>query len=129
MDIFSKYGRIEIGKATNAMLVFGEFKPMKIKRVFMVLITLCLILSLLGCANEVSVISPEVKTDTAAEFIASQLENNKTRLYVYNDFADGRNYYTQKAFMGDNYRQENIPPMNEAAEGACIREKLVYLPQ
>ncbi|MDR0986186.1 MAG: hypothetical protein LBL98_00620 [Ruminococcus sp.] len=56
--------------------------------------------------------------DKSVQFIASQLETSKTRLYVYKDFADGRNYYTQKAFMGDNYIQSNIPAMNEAAGSA-----------
>jgi hypothetical protein len=88
---------------------------MKIRRILSVFLVSVFMLPLLGCGGEVSA---ENSSDTAVGFIASQLEKNKTRLYVYNDFADGRNYYTQKAFMGDNYRQENIPPMNEAAEGA-----------
>jgi hypothetical protein len=90
---------------------------MKIRRILSILTATGLAFSMFGCNNNTA--KTEALTEnTAIDFITSQLENNKTRLYVYNDFADGRNYYTQKAFMGDNYRQENIPEMNEAAEGA-----------
>jgi hypothetical protein len=65
------------------------------------------------------------ETDKSIEFISSQLDNNKTRLYVYRDFADGRNYFTQKAFMGDNYKEENIPAMNESAGGAFSGETCI----
>jgi hypothetical protein len=67
--------------------------------------------------------APEI--DKAVQFIASQLDNNKTRLYVYKDFADGRNYFTQKAFMGDNFSEENIIAMNEQAEGAYSGETCI----
>ncbi|MDR0974590.1 MAG: hypothetical protein LBL80_02730 [Ruminococcus sp.] len=91
---------------------------MKIQKILSAFLASVLMLSLFGCRNEVAAVSPENSSDSAVGFISSQLEKNKTRLYVYNDFADGRNYYTQKAFMGDNYYAGNIPPMNEAAEGA-----------
>jgi hypothetical protein len=77
-----------------------------------------------ACESSIPAISATVKTESAAasetavQFIASQLEQSETRLYVYNDFADGRNYFTQKAFMGDNYNSANIPAMDEAAGGA-----------
>jgi hypothetical protein len=92
---------------------------MKIRRILSAFLVSVLMLPLCSCGNDILAVSTVIPSDgTAVGFIASQLENSKTRLYVYNDFADGRNYYTQKAFMGDNYRQENIPAMNEASDGA-----------
>ena len=51
----------------------------------------------------------------AAEYLAGRLDENDKRLYVYRDFSDGLNNFTQKAWMGDGY--DDVPPMDEAAEG------------
>jgi hypothetical protein len=88
-----------------------------------------------ACGENAAPVTEETATPapaydgTPVQFIASQLLQSETRLYVYNDFGDGRNYYTQKAFMGDNYNAANIPAMNEAADGAysgltCIEATL-----
>jgi hypothetical protein len=109
---------------------------MIIKRILTVLIAAVLLISATGCAKNGA--EPEAAAQSAVpvdsnskaiQFIASQLLTSETRLYVYNDFGDGRNYFTQKAFMGDNYRSSNIPAMNEAADGAysgltCIEATL-----
>ena len=42
-------------------------------------------------------------------------ENSSRRLYVYKDFVDSVNNFTQKMWMGDSF--ENIIPMNEKAVG------------
>ena len=54
---------------------------------------------------------------TAADFIAKQLADSESVTYVYNDYVDGRNYFTQRAFIGDNTKV-NVPPMDEAAGNA-----------
>jgi len=51
----------------------------------------------------------------AALWLESGLAALDNTLYVYKDFADGVNNFTQKAWMGDS--NLNIPAMNEAAEG------------
>jgi hypothetical protein len=52
-------------------------------------------------------------TSTAANYIESRMNDDNDKLYVYRNFGDGRNSFTQKAWMG------NIPPssMNEQAAG------------
>jgi len=51
----------------------------------------------------------------AAGYITNSLAALDHTLYVYKDFADGANNFTQKAWIGDSY--ENIPGMNEATAG------------
>jgi hypothetical protein len=51
----------------------------------------------------------------AAQYLKSRLAEYDRTLYVYEDFASGANYYTQKAWMGSSYN--NVPAMDEAAEG------------
>jgi hypothetical protein len=58
---------------------------------------------------------PESQIPTAAEYIESCLAEFDRVLYVYKDFGDGANYYTQKAWMGDSY--SGVPEMREDAEG------------
>jgi hypothetical protein len=53
----------------------------------------------------------------AAGFIGAQLAESEPFLYVYKDFADGRNYFTQKAFMSDSNKAD-VPSMDEAAGAA-----------
>jgi hypothetical protein len=50
----------------------------------------------------------------AVGYLEDSLASLDTTLYVYRDSADGLNTFTQKAWMGSNYR--NIPAMDEAAE-------------
>jgi hypothetical protein len=52
---------------------------------------------------------------TAADYIESRLAEADRVLYVYKDFVDGANYYTQKAWISDYNGQ--IPAMREDAEG------------
>ncbi|MDR0944365.1 MAG: hypothetical protein LBM41_07545 [Ruminococcus sp.] len=94
---------------------------MNIKRILSILLASTLMLSLYACSNDVQTVSES----SAVQFIASKLEDKKTRLYVYNDFEDGQNFFTQKAFMGDNYGIYNIPVMNEASEGAYSGETCI----
>ena len=51
----------------------------------------------------------------AADWLASQLAAEDNTLWVYRDFDDGLNNFTQKAWMGDT--NTNIPTMDEAAPG------------
>lgn len=59
---------------------------------------------------------PTPETPTAVDFLESQLQEMDTVLYVYKDYADGLNHFTQKMWTGDN--DLNVPEMNEAGE-AC----------
>jgi len=52
----------------------------------------------------------------AAAWLESQVAAQDKVLWVYRDFADGLNHFTQRAWIGDNY--DNIPPLNEASEVA-----------
>ncbi|MDR0839552.1 MAG: hypothetical protein LBN99_07960 [Oscillospiraceae bacterium] len=52
---------------------------------------------------------------TAANALVAQLAAMDSVLYVYKDFADGANNFTQKAWMGSS--DSNVPEMDEAAEG------------
>jgi hypothetical protein len=54
-------------------------------------------------------------TPSAVGYIVKSLAEFDRTLYVYKDFDDGANNYTQKAWMGDSY--ENIPAMQEDALG------------
>ncbi|MDR0355475.1 MAG: hypothetical protein LBJ64_07030 [Deltaproteobacteria bacterium] len=51
----------------------------------------------------------------AAEWIENSLAEHDRVLYVYKDFGDGVNHFTQKAWMGDNFRK--IPVMREDSVG------------
>ncbi len=56
--------------------------------------------------------APESK---AVQWLEAELAAQDEVLWVYKDFSDSLNHFTQKAWMGDsNYA---IPEMNEAAEG------------
>jgi hypothetical protein len=52
---------------------------------------------------------------TAAEYLGNSLKEYDKSLYVYKDFADGANYYTQKSWMGDGF--DNVPRMREDFAG------------
>jgi hypothetical protein len=56
---------------------------------------------------------PSPGASGAAGSLVSRLAELDKNLYVYRDFADGFNNFTQKAWMGDN--AANVPKMNEAA--------------
>jgi hypothetical protein len=58
---------------------------------------------------------PQPQLLTGADWIESRLAEFDSSLYVYRDFADGANYYIQKAWIGDNY--SSVPAMREGAEG------------
>lgn len=49
----------------------------------------------------------------ALDYIAGRVDEATNRLYVYKDFADGLNNYTQKAFVGNHY--DSPPAMDEKA--------------
>jgi hypothetical protein len=52
----------------------------------------------------------------AADYLETRLkEFDRVLLYVYKDFADGMNNFTQKAWIGDSSAE--IPGMDEAAQG------------
>ena len=51
----------------------------------------------------------------AAKWLESKMAEQDKILWVYRDFTDGFNNFTQKAWMGSGY--SNIPAMNEAADG------------
>jgi hypothetical protein len=51
----------------------------------------------------------------AADYIEARLKEFDQTLYVYKDYLDGSNNFTQKAWMGDSY--DKIPAMSEDAEG------------
>ena len=65
--------------------------------------------------SEADTTPPLERTSAAVGFIESQLALFDHRLYVFRDFNDGVNIFTQKAFMGNNYL--NIPEMEEYAQG------------
>ena len=50
----------------------------------------------------------------AAAWLESKLAEEDDTLWVYRDFADGMNCFTQKAWMGNSL--DNIPEMDEAAQ-------------
>jgi hypothetical protein len=50
----------------------------------------------------------------AAEYLESRAAEQDSVLYVYKDFYDGVNNFTQKAWVGD--RDSDIPEMDEAAQ-------------
>jgi len=52
---------------------------------------------------------------SAVAYFVSALEQQDRTLYVYKDFADGLNNFTQKAWIGDS--NNDVPGMNEAAAG------------
>jgi hypothetical protein len=54
-------------------------------------------------------------SSAAADYIEGRLNAVNQKLYVYKDFVDGLNNFTQKAWMGDT--NDHVPPMNEAAGG------------
>ncbi|MDR1029135.1 MAG: hypothetical protein LBL63_06925 [Clostridiales Family XIII bacterium] len=97
------------------------------KRLFALLLSLILCLS--GCAAvpetpvDASSEAPETPapkpdpttSSAAADYMEGRLKEYDDTLYVYKDFADGANHYTQKAWMGDDY--DDIPAMGEDAEG------------
>jgi hypothetical protein len=53
-------------------------------------------------------------SSAGANWLESELAAQDGLLWVYRDNSDGLNNFTQKAFMGDNYR--TIPEMDEGAE-------------
>ncbi|MDR2442197.1 MAG: hypothetical protein LBE31_01595 [Deltaproteobacteria bacterium] len=57
----------------------------------------------------------DLNVPLAVDYIENSLKEYDNVLYIYRDYVDGANNYTQKAWMGNNYK--NIPEMNEAAEG------------
>lgn len=57
----------------------------------------------------------ETALSSASDYLESRLKEYDSVLYVYKDFADGANYYTQKAWMGSDYK--DVPMMREDAEG------------
>jgi len=57
---------------------------------------------------------PVVKA-TAVDWLAAQLAQQDYARYVYKDYADGLNHFTQKIWMGDH--ASNVPEMDEAAPG------------
>lgn len=106
------------------------------KKGILCLLASALLFSLTGCAREApsssqppasspqpptsSAPTPEpapqpAPTSTAARCLAARVAENDSLLYVYKDFADGLNHFTQKAWMGSDL--SDIPPMNEHAEG------------
>ncbi|MDR2406163.1 MAG: hypothetical protein LBE27_07330, partial [Deltaproteobacteria bacterium] len=54
---------------------------------------------------------------TAAEHIERRLAEFDKNIYVYRDYEDGANYFTQRAFMGESYLPIRIPPIKDDAEG------------
>ncbi|MDR0849644.1 MAG: hypothetical protein LBN10_11540 [Propionibacteriaceae bacterium] len=93
------------------------------------LVAATLALSLLGCTDPTDTTDAGSQTQptestpfdipdpesAAADWLEAQLAAQDNILWVYRDDADGLNHFTQKSFMGDNYR--NVPEMNEASEG------------
>jgi hypothetical protein len=65
------------------------------------------------CAGAEGGATPNSK---AADWLESQLAAQDKVLWVYRDFADGLNHFTQKAWIGDN--GNNVPSMDEASEVA-----------
>ena len=59
--------------------------------------------------------SPFPTESAAADYLERRVADMDRRLYVYKDFVDGVNNFTQKMWMGDS--SKNIPPMNEKAAG------------
>jgi hypothetical protein len=55
------------------------------------------------------------KESAAANYLENQLKEYDNALYVFKDFDDGANYYTQKAWAGSN--NINIPAMHEDVQG------------
>ncbi|MCL2548925.1 MAG: hypothetical protein FWE76_07175, partial [Symbiobacteriaceae bacterium] len=51
----------------------------------------------------------------AITYLTNRIAQMDDILHVYTDFSDGRNNFTQKAWMGSSY--SNIPAMDEAAPG------------
>jgi hypothetical protein len=59
---------------------------------------------------------PNVTPDSdAATWLTGELMACDDVLYVYKDFADGANRYTQKSWMGDD--SADVPEMDEASQG------------
>jgi len=58
---------------------------------------------------------PGAEDNPAVKYLADVLADYDKRLYVYKDFSDGVNNFTQKAWVGMNYN--NVPPMVETAQG------------
>jgi hypothetical protein len=52
---------------------------------------------------------------SAADWLASSLAAQDNRVYVYKDYADGLNNFTQPAFISDSYK--DVPAVEETAEG------------
>ena len=76
----------------------------------------------LGSAGEDSSGAPTGASDNtslpysaSAAWIEAQLSEQDSVLWVYRDFADGLNNFTQKAWMGDS--NFSIPAMDEASQG------------
>jgi len=55
-------------------------------------------------------------TSPAAEWLARQVDEYSSRLYVYADFSDSRDAFTQRGYMGDDVAQS---VMDEASPTAC----------
>jgi hypothetical protein len=55
----------------------------------------------------------QLTSSSAADYFKDNLAALDKTLYVYRDFADGLNTFTQKAWMGSN--SSNVPAMDEAA--------------
>ncbi|MCL1846544.1 MAG: hypothetical protein FWF91_01085 [Coriobacteriia bacterium] len=58
---------------------------------------------------------PDTYIPLAVDYIESRLAEFDQVLYVYKDFVDGANNYTQKAWLGDS--NNDIPEMREDAQG------------
>ncbi|MDR3053769.1 MAG: hypothetical protein LBU48_07910 [Coriobacteriales bacterium] len=92
-------------------------------------LALCLALavpSLFACANNASTDAASASQSSlatvdaaaqshAADYLANRVAEFDRTLYVYKDFSDGANNFTQRAWMGSS--TENIPQMDEAAPG------------
>ncbi len=87
------------------------------KRTLAMLLSVALLL-LFGCTAASEAEKPgtsEPAASSASVYLESRLQAHDSVLYVYKDFVDGANHYTQKAWMGSN--SGNVPAMREDAEG------------
>ncbi|MDR0477541.1 MAG: hypothetical protein LBH14_06350, partial [Desulfobulbaceae bacterium] len=76
------------------------------------LLYLCLLLPL-TTAQGAKVPGPPATEAKAVDYLASGIEALGRTLYVYKDFADGFNNFTEKVWIGDS--GNDIPKMDEVA--------------
>ena len=68
-----------------------------------------------GGGGDTTAATPDTGKPTAAAHLVSRLREADAALYVYKEFADGANHFTQKDWAGNNY--EDIPEMKEDVAG------------